>query len=222
MFALSLCWILLTILVAGWTPTPLWCRLVSWGRLVAVSFPRMALEHTRLLPLFLESCLVVLWYLTLWWWCNLRYDIWLYYVEILFPLRRIIYMINYVWIDLMKSTTLKYLINRFILYLNIICGVKGVPPCTWLVGKMCCLLVFQARSVEKAQFSSLNPYVMMHYKYRSLYIILFIQKASGTRQWSNIKTLRQRISILLLFSLWYVFILFCNDVSCDVLLNLFY
>jgi len=48
--------------------------------------------------------------------------------------------------------------------------------------------------------------------------ILFIQKASGTRQGSSIRASKQRISILLLFSLGYFF---CNDVGCHEKQNLF-
>ena len=47
-------------------------------------------------------------------------------------------------------------------------------------------------------------------------------KASGASQGSNIRVSRQMISLILMFSLGYDFILFCNNVCCHVKLNLFW
>jgi hypothetical protein len=46
---------ILTLLDAGWTPTPLWCRLVGWWHIIDVSFSRMASKLTRPLSHFLWS-----------------------------------------------------------------------------------------------------------------------------------------------------------------------
>jgi hypothetical protein len=61
----------------------------------------------------------------------------------------------------------------------------------------------------------------MDYKYKPLYTILFIQKASGTRQGLSIRSFKADDLHHSLVLSRYGFLLFCNDVCCHAQLNLF-
>lgn len=116
-----------------WTPTPLWCILAEWGRLIVVGFPRVALEPTRRLPLsfgVLSSGAMtrIVWGLLCSYWIIYRtlsfivddvswdmiFDVIM--LCFIFPLWSVIYMIDYVWMNLMKSNTLKLFDQLLYLY----------------------------------------------------------------------------------------------------------
>jgi len=75
---------------------------------------------------------------------------------------------------------------------------------------------------EKSYSHSLNPQVIMHYINRTLCTLFygFIKlEVQGKGQASRAS--RKRISILFLFFLGYIYLLFCNDVGCYEKLNFF-
>jgi hypothetical protein len=140
---ISLCWIFLTLIVADWTPTPLWCRLAGWERIVTVSFSRMALEPTHLLPLpfgvlsngALIRIVGILFMLSDYVWGTLssfqdifirRYDIWHLCCWDLFSAMTWYFMMSFHLCWMMKSSTLICSFNCLNYYLKIVCGVYGV------------------------------------------------------------------------------------------------
>lgn len=138
-----ICWIFLTLLVAGWTPTPLWCRLAGWEHIVTVSFSMMVLEPTHCLPLSfgvlsngtLIRIVWILFMLSHYVWRTLssfedifihRYDVWHLCWWDLFSVVTWYFMMSFHLCWMIKNSTLICSFNCLNYYFKIVRGVHGV------------------------------------------------------------------------------------------------